>query len=57
MEWQRGLLLCMRCYDPYPLEGQRAQAIAQILMDGKTDFQIAPKLIDPIVDADDELIF
>ena len=57
MEWQRGLLLCKRCYDPYPLLGQREQAIAQVLMDGKYDFQIAPKLEDPVVDTDDELIF
>jgi len=57
MEWQRGLLLCKECYDPYPLEGQREQAIAQVLMDGKYDFEIAPKLVDPVVDTDDELIF
>lgn len=57
MEWQRGLLLCPKCYDPYPLEGQREQAIAQVLMDGKYDFEIAPKLVDPVVDTDDELIF
>lgn len=57
LQWQRGLLLCPTCYDPYPLEGQREQAIAQVLMDGKYDFEISPKLVDPVVDTDDELIF
>lgn len=57
MNWQRGLLLCSRCYDPYPLEGQREQAIAQILMDGKVDFDIAEKLKDPVTDTDDMLLF
>lgn len=57
LEWQRGLLLCKMCYDPYPLEGQREQAIAQVLMDGKVDFEIDEKLRDPVVDADDDLMF
>lgn len=55
--WQRGLLLCPFCVDPWPLEGQREQAIAQVLMDGKVDFQIAEKLRDPFVDTDDMLLF
>jgi hypothetical protein len=55
--WQRGLLLCPSCLDPYPLEGQREQAIAQVLMDGKVDFDIAEKLKDPFVDTDDMLLF
>ena len=57
MEWQRGLLLCQECYDPYPLEGQREQAIYQVLTDGKVDFDIAEKLKDPVTDTDDMLIF
>lgn len=57
LEWQRGLLLCPNCWDPYPLEGQREQAIAQVLMDGKVDFEISPKLVFPDVDTDDMLMF
>jgi hypothetical protein len=57
MEWQRGLLLCPQCYDPYPLEGQREQAIYQVLTDGKVDFDIAEKLKNPVTDTDDMLIF
>jgi len=57
LQWQRGLLLCPDCYDPYPLEGQREQAIAQVLMDGKVDFEISEKLRDPVVDTDDMLMF
>jgi hypothetical protein len=57
MQWQRGLLLCSTCWDPWPLEGQREQGIAQVLMDGKVDFDIAEKLKDPVVDTDDMLLF
>lgn len=57
MQWQRGLILCPECYDPWPLEGQREQAIAQTLMDGKVDFEIDPKLRDPVIETDDMLIF
>jgi hypothetical protein len=57
MTWQRGLLLCRECLDPWPLEGQREQAISQVLTDGKVDFQIDPKLTYPIMDSDDLLMF
>jgi recombinational DNA repair protein (RecF pathway) len=53
LNWQRGLLLCPICWDPYPLEGQREQAIANKLMDGKVDFKVSKKLTDPVVDTDD----
>ncbi len=57
MQWQRGLLLCPACVDPWPLEGQREEAIALVLSDGKVDFDVDPKLKDPVVDSDDLLIF
>ncbi|HEY1646275.1 MAG TPA: hypothetical protein VGF75_08030 [Candidatus Saccharimonadales bacterium] len=57
MTWQRGLLLCSICLDPYPLEGQREQAIMLVLTDGKVDFQVSPKLTEPVVDSDDLMIF
>ena len=59
MQWQRGLLLCHRCYDTgtFPLKGQREIAIAEVLMDGKHDFELADKLKNPIVDTDDMLMF
>jgi hypothetical protein len=59
LQWQRGLLLCPRCYDTgtFPLEGQREIAIDEVLTDGKYDFQIDPKLQDPIVDTDDMILF
>ena len=57
MTWQRGLLLCRICVDPYPLLGQREQAIMQTLTDGKSDFQVSPKLTEPVVDSDDLMLF
>lgn len=57
MEWQRGLLLCKVCWDPYPLLGQREQAIMEVLTDGKVDFQVSPKLMEPVVDSDDLMLF
>ena len=57
MQWQRGLLLCQQCYDPFPLEGQREQQIMEVLQDGKVDFEIDEKLKDPVVDTDDMLMF
>lgn len=57
MTWQRGLILCRECLDPYPLLGQREEAIAQVLEDGKHDFQISPKLEFPEPDSDDLMMF
>lgn len=55
MRWQLGLLLCPICVDPWPLLGQREIAIAQKLQDGKVDFQIDPKLSDPVIE--DDILF
>lgn len=57
MTWQRGLLLCPICLDPWPLLGQRELAIAQVLSDGKVDFRVSEKLQSPQVDSEDLLLF
>lgn len=52
LTWQRGVLLCRTCLDPWPLTGQREVAIAQVLMDGKQEFQVDPKLAEPVIEDD-----
>lgn len=59
MTWQRGLLLCPLCLDvgDKPLLGQRDVAIAQALSDGKVDFRVDEKLVSPLPDQEDLLMF
>jgi hypothetical protein len=57
MIWQNSVLLCPTCVDKFMASpGVRERIISQVLSDGKEEFQIDPKLLDPAnnVDADDE---
>jgi hypothetical protein len=57
MTWQNGALLCPTCVDRFPASpGVRERIIDQVLSDGKEEFQIDPKLLDPDsdIDRDDE---
>jgi hypothetical protein len=53
MRWQRGLFLCPKCYDDWPLEGQRESAIARILEDGAEELVPVEKLRDPTIFEDE----
>jgi len=47
MRWQRGLLKCTRCYEDWPLLGQREIGIAEVLGDGKEELAPVEKLRNP----------
>jgi hypothetical protein len=57
MTWQNGVLLAPGQVDQFPASpGVRERIIDQVLSDGKIEFQVAPKLLDPDndIDRDDE---
>lgn len=57
MTWQNGVLLCPTCVDQFMASpGVRERIITDVLSDGKIEFQIDPKLLNPTndVDADDQ---
>ena len=47
MRWQRGKLLCDKCFDSWPLLGQREVRIQETLSDGKEELAPVEKLRDP----------
>jgi hypothetical protein len=47
MRWQRGLLKCDRCFDEWPLLGQREVGIEYVLNDGKEELAPVDKLRNP----------
>ena len=47
LQWQRGRLKCPRCYEDWPLLGQREIGIAGVLEDGKEELAPVQKLRDP----------
>ena len=58
MRWQRGLLKCPKCYNDWPLLGQREVGIANVLGDGKEEFAPVEKLRNPSAyeEADDFVV-
>lgn len=53
MTWQNGVLLCPPCVDKFPASpGVRERMINEVLSDGKVEFEIDPKLLDPNNDID-----
>jgi hypothetical protein len=58
LRWQRGLLKCPKCYDEWPLLGQREIGIERVLADDAEELAPVEKLRNPSAyeEADDFII-